>query len=256
MNGYELSKNWYEVIDGRTDIKPVHHALLFWIIELSNRLRWPESFRLPTINTMEMIGVSNRRTYYGAFDKLVELGAIEIIEKSKNQFTANRIKLTLSACAQALPQAAPQKSGLPVQKMHKHCTHNKTIENNSIKTIKTYSIDFDRFWDLYDKKTGRKKCESKWKKLTEEEKGKIFEILPLYIASTPDKKYRKNPFTWLSGECWNDDPELLKSQIKNLKNNQNGFTKTNNQRHAEIIDNNKYKSYENGMSKNAGAVAA
>ena len=64
---------------------------------------------------------------------------------------------------------------------------------------------FDCFWDLYGKKKSRAKCEPKFNKLTQADKDKIFEVLPDYIASTPDIKYRKDPQTWLNGKCWNDE---------------------------------------------------
>ena len=64
---------------------------------------------------------------------------------------------------------------------------------------------FERFWNLYDKKEGRKDCERKFAKLKQTDIDKIFETLPAYIASTPDKKYRKMPETYLNGEHWNDE---------------------------------------------------
>lgn len=64
---------------------------------------------------------------------------------------------------------------------------------------------FREFWDLYDKKVDRAKCERKWKRITEKQKNKIFEVLPNYIKQTPDKQYRKNPHTWLNGQCWEDE---------------------------------------------------
>jgi predicted phage replisome organizer len=64
---------------------------------------------------------------------------------------------------------------------------------------------FDDFWNLYDKKTGKEKCMSRWQKLSESEKDKIFDALPLYVNSTPDLKYRKNPLTWLNGKHWEDE---------------------------------------------------
>ena len=64
---------------------------------------------------------------------------------------------------------------------------------------------FEGFWDLYGKKKSRAKCEPKFNKLTQADKDKIFEVLPDYIASTPDIKYRKDPQTWLNGKCWNDE---------------------------------------------------
>lgn len=65
---------------------------------------------------------------------------------------------------------------------------------------------FERFWNEYDKKVGDKtKLLSKWKKLPQEDKDKIFEHIPLYKADQPDKKFRKNPDTYLNNKSWNDE---------------------------------------------------
>jgi hypothetical protein len=29
--------------------------------------------------------------------------------------------------------------------------------------------------------------------------------VPAYVASKPDRQYRKNPLTWLNGKCWQDE---------------------------------------------------
>jgi hypothetical protein len=79
------------------------------------------------------------------------------------------------------------------------------IEKNRIEENVDHDDRFDDFWNLYDKKTGKEKCISKWKKLTDSEKDKILETLPLYVNSTPDLKYRKNPLTWLNGKHWEDE---------------------------------------------------
>jgi DNA-binding transcriptional regulator YhcF (GntR family) len=65
--------------------------------------------------------------------------------------------------------------------------------------------EFEKFWSLYDKKQDRKKCFSKWKRLSQTDKEKIFQTVPAYIASTPDKQFRKNPLTYLNGEVWHDE---------------------------------------------------
>lgn len=65
--------------------------------------------------------------------------------------------------------------------------------------------EFERFWEMYGKKQDRKKCEAKFKKLSKADKAKIFETLQSYIDSTPDEQYRKNPLTYLNGECWNNE---------------------------------------------------
>lgn len=76
--------------------------------------------------------------------------------------------------------------------------------------ITTY-FSFEMFWDLYEKKVGEKsKLIKKWDKLTEEERTKALEYIPKYKLAQPDKKYRKNPETFLNNKSWND--ELIDSK--------------------------------------------
>jgi hypothetical protein len=79
--------------------------------------------------------------------------------------------------------------------------------NKGNKENKDNNTLFDKFWNLYDKKDGRAKCEPKFNKLSQADKDKIFEVLQDYVTSTPDRKYRKNPQTWLNGKHWNDEIE-------------------------------------------------
>ena len=72
--------------------------------------------------------------------------------------------------------------------------------------------DFNKFWDLYNKKVGDKnKIAKEFIKLSKFDKTKIFETLPEYISSTPDKKFRKNPETYLNNHSWND--ETIKTNL-------------------------------------------
>ncbi|MCK3684378.1 hypothetical protein [Maribellus sp. YY47] len=74
---------------------------------------------------------------------------------------------------------------------------------------------FNRFWLLYDKKEGKKQCGKKWKSLSPEVQQQILEHVPKYVASTPDKRFRKNPLTYLNGEHWED--EIIDSSPANRK---------------------------------------
>lgn len=96
---------------------------------------------------------------------------------------------------------------------------NKTKLNESIITPPPPAVEpdpleeeFEKFWDYYDKKVDRKKAWPKWKKLTKDQKDKIRKHLPLYLKSQPDKQYRKNPLTYLNGECWNDEIQVRKPE--------------------------------------------
>lgn len=86
---------------------------------------------------------------------------------------------------------------------------NKNVKNdnkdNAQKRRFMPDNDFLKFWDLYGKKKDRLKCEKKFSKLTKTEKEKIFSTLPAYVASQPDPQFRKNPFSYLNGQCWEDE---------------------------------------------------
>ena len=88
----------------------------------------------------------------------------------------------------------------------------KTFENtqskvNEIKEDKKeLNIDFDVFWDLYDKKRGLKdKVKEKWNKLTNLEREQAMSYIPKYKESQPDKTYRKDPMTFINNKSWNDE---------------------------------------------------
>ncbi len=66
-------------------------------------------------------------------------------------------------------------------------------------------IDFDIFWNLYDKKVNKVKTKIKWDRLSKETQQKVLDHIPKYIKSTPDKKFRKNPDTYLNNQSWNDE---------------------------------------------------
>jgi hypothetical protein len=65
---------------------------------------------------------------------------------------------------------------------------------------------FETFWDKYDKKVGDKKAVRKsFMGISIENIEKIFSHIPLYKEAQPDKKYRKNPSSYLYQKAWNDE---------------------------------------------------
>lgn len=95
MNGYELSRNWFDWSFVNPDkIKPNHSALYFFAIEHCNRLGWKHKFGLPTTMAMEAIGIKSYNTYVSTLKDLVEWGFIEMIERSKNQYSSNIVALS------------------------------------------------------------------------------------------------------------------------------------------------------------------
>lgn len=94
MDIYSLSRNYWDYSFENPDkLKPNHAAIYFFAIEHCNRLGWKDKFGLPTTMVMEAVGIKNYKTYHSAFMDLVEIGLIELIEKSKNQYSANVIAI-------------------------------------------------------------------------------------------------------------------------------------------------------------------
>lgn len=92
-------------------------------------------------------------------------------------------------------------------------TTNKNVKNNK-------EILFSDFWKVYDKSVDKKKCLEKFIKLTEEDIKLILEVLPIYVTETKDKKFRKNPLTWLNGNCWLDIDKNYKPALPMFGHNE------------------------------------
>ena len=85
------------------------------------------------------------------------------------------------------------------------------------------SDSFEKFWFMYDKKRKRPACEKKWATLTDEQRQSVLIHVPKYVASTPEKRYRKDPLTYLNNSCWLDEiidvPDMSVGIILNSKKN-------------------------------------
>lgn len=95
MNGYELSRKWFDwSFENPEKISPNHSALYFFAIEHCNRLGWREKFGFPTEMAKDAIGIKSYTTYIKTLNDLVEWGFIKMIERSKNQYSSNIIALS------------------------------------------------------------------------------------------------------------------------------------------------------------------
>lgn len=79
--------------------------------------------------------------------------------------------------------------------------------------------EFERFWNMYNKKTGKEKVIKRWSKLTSKEREKIFETLPFYLKYTPDVKFRKDPYTYLNQRTWEDEVYMPTKREETIINN-------------------------------------
>ena len=81
-----------------------------------------------------------------------------------------------------------------------------SVNVNDSVSVNNINIDFEIFWNLYNKKKGDKdKIKIKWEKLKNEERQKIIDTLPTFLGSITDKQYQPFPETYLNNKRWNDE---------------------------------------------------
>jgi len=139
--------------------------------------------------------------------KLEEMGILGRIIKLKPNGDFDFRSLVINIDIPHIPQ--PENNTTPARNLAnpsaEKLAHN-IIDNYTNKKELIINISFSEFWDLYDKKVGsRSKLEKKWNSLTNEQREIAMKHIPKYKTSQPDKKFRKNPETYLNNESFYDE---------------------------------------------------
>jgi hypothetical protein len=160
MNGYELSRNWFDwSFENPELITPTHTAIYFFAIEHCNRLGWKDKFGFPTQMAMDAIGVKKHQTFTKHFTDLVEWGFIGLVQKSKNQYSANIISLksAMPKNGKALDKAMikhgakqSQSTGQSMDSIDKQETNKQGTINVSERKLK-FASTLEPFQKLYPK---------------------------------------------------------------------------------------------------------
>lgn len=140
MDIFAIMKAWFEFKAENPKLTSNHTDLLFYIIDLNNRLAWKEVIGLPSIETSQFLGM-NYRAFLKTFDDLVELNLIRIVKKSKNQYVANQISIDVLCKILTGHSKSTYKAFIRAQQKQMHGTahidiHNIHINNNTIKQLK------------------------------------------------------------------------------------------------------------------------
>jgi len=95
MDYFKLTRAFWDfAFENPEKIKPNHCALYLFIVEHCNRLGWKHKFGLPTTMAKDAIGIRSYNTYIVTLNDLVDFGLIELIEKSKNQYSSNIVAIS------------------------------------------------------------------------------------------------------------------------------------------------------------------
>lgn len=154
INGYQLSRAWFDFCFANPElINPNHTAIFAFAIEHCNRLGWKEKFGFPSQMTMDALGIKNHHTYIKYFSDLVDWGFFKLVQKSTNQYSANIISLQCgkSKNGKALDKAfITHASKQPTEQQHSNPQSNDSIDkpinqltNKPITTSTTVDRSFE-----------------------------------------------------------------------------------------------------------------
>jgi len=222
MNGYELSKGWFDwAFENPEKISPNHSAIYFFAIEHCNRLGWRDKFGFPTQMAMDAIGIKKHQTYTRYLNDLVDWGFIIMVQRSSNQYSANIISLinAMPKNGKALGKAIVNHAAKQTESMgQSNSSIDKLITNKPI-TINTDESGIPDFLDFLD--------HAKLKK-------------PLIDEFSVQAKYN----SWIENN-WKDGND---KQIKNWKtklNNTLPYLKEN--KHGQVIKHEQFSNITNSI---------
>lgn len=78
----------------------------------------------------------------------------------------------------------------------------EVIEPQSITII---NQEFEKWWQIYNKKRGKSRCMRKWAQMPKKDRKACIEATPRYVASITNKVFQKDPLTYLNGRAWEDE---------------------------------------------------
>ena len=78
----------------------------------------------------------------------------------------------------------------------------EVIEPQSITII---NQEYEKWWQIYNKKRGKSKCMRKWAQMPKKDRRACIEATPRYVASITNKVFQKDPLTYLNGRAWEDE---------------------------------------------------
>ena len=239
MSYIELINNFWE-LDETWQFTCCETRLYFYLLKTANRLGWVDSWTHSDAKTAANVGVSVN-SFKSARNRLVQAGLILFQNGGKGQgdkckYQIRCQNLTPKHEPKVIPKLTPKpqpkvepkpdytllgtiktKTKINIPPISPHSGGEGVDENFSsevkipekekscAKKEKESAAGFEEAWALYERKGNRKTSERKWANLKNHCREAAMKHIPLYVASTPDKQYRKNFETYINQECWNDE---------------------------------------------------
>lgn len=172
------------------------------------------SFITSELKLMERWGWS--KTKVRAFLMLLECDSMIVQKKDRKKTTINICNYSVYQGLET--EKKPQKDREETVKRPQKDTNNN-VNKEINKTIVHQDEHFEHWWNIYNNKKDRKKCEAKFKQLLKKYDYPIIESgtkrylnhLATLKAKGEFVPQQKNPLTFLNGENFNDDYEVAEA---------------------------------------------
>jgi len=148
-------------------------------------------------------------------DKSGELPPIDIIA-FRLRITEDKLEQQLTKLNDFLEQLDIKciSTGYTLDSLEKR--RDREEKNTVDKKASTHVFNFNKFWSLYPKKTGKQKCLSLWTK----KKPPVEIVLKAVAWQKKSEQWKKgfipNPSTWLNEGRWEDEPLEATGEPKNI----------------------------------------
>jgi len=214
----------------------IHISLYNALFLIWNECGFDTELSINRNDVMKLSKIGSANTYTKALKELDEKGYLTY-KPSHNPLVGSRINLyrfdnssdksTNKSSSKGTDKSSDKTSDKSSDTLSKQGNYETTKQLNYETITETdfieEKIEFDFFWNLYDKKVGDlKKCKKKWDGFDFEKQSKILHHVEQYVIHTPDKKYRANPETYFNQERWTN--EIINQSNESNKKTNRGAT--------------------------------
>lgn len=246
MDYFKLTRAfWDYAFENPEKIKPNHCALYLFIVEHCNRLGWKHKFGLPTTMVKDAIGIRSYNTYITTLNDLVEFGLIDIIERSKNQYSSNIVAISNfnnaldKALDKALIKHSTKQSESTIQSIDSIDKQDTIIPINNIQHTKEVFGDIE-ISSINNQEQKRKKVSQKKEINLPIEFVEIWDLWIEYRKAKKIKNYANDKFEQMAIDKLlkfsNNNPIIAKQIIEeSITNSWTGFFELKNKLVEPIV---------------------
>lgn len=224
MNGYELSRDWFNFrFENPSTVRAVHTELYLYLVDQWNRLGQKKEIGLPTRFTMESLGIGSYNTYKKTLDDLVYWKFVKIVKDSANQHQSKVVAISKNdkASDKALDKATAKARDKASDKA------SDTIDEQGNKEQRTIEQDapliFERFRVLFPGKKRGLETELKAFQKHKDWKTELTKLESAITAEITDRQEKKKVgafvpewsmlSTYLNQRRWETVPETPQTTL-------------------------------------------